>query len=519
MIHTRRLLGVSAAGVVAIGLLLPMEAAVAVSDCVWNDNPTTHTRSLTGDCTVDSTQTVADGWTLDGNAHTITASGSFSGAVFTNAAGSGSTPATMTIGHVTIDASGVSGADVILFDGAKGRVNEVNITGGAPYGVEIKNTGLAATFATTDQVKVDNGTSIHGYQQAAVHVTDGMRFTVLRSTIGNPNTGSGASASGILVDGLAHGAITENQINLSDAEPANASTWRAGVKLDQTLRVEVKRNTFTGNDADFGVSVSNVPAAQKTTAAIDCNLFRRNDTSASDPFGVAIGQWTTNSKTNVQVTNATFQGNWNHNTGVVNGTTVTAGVPNVHDGHCPPSAPTHVLAKGGDGRSKVTWKAAAAPVYAPLTGYRVSAKTAGHPAVVKNVGPNATSALLKGLKNGRTYKVTVSAQSNGGTANGTDKLYPTRLSLSGPRSIRHGGSARLSGTLSSSDPKAHLSKRTIEIWAKPKGGKWAKIGTVKTKGGGHFSRIVKPTRTTTYKAVYGGHPDLASSDKTTVSVH
>jgi hypothetical protein len=358
MIHTRRLLGVSAAGVVAIGLLLPMEAAVAVSDCVWNDNPTTHTRSLTGDCTVDSTQTVADGWTIDGNAHTITASGSFSGAVFTNAAGSGSTPATMTIGHVTIDASGVSGADVILFDGAKGRVNEVNITGGAPYGVEIKNTGLAATFATTDQVKVDNGTSIHGYQQAAVHVTDGMRFTVLRSTIGNP-AGGNDTAPGILVDGGAHGAITENQINLSDAEPANASTWRAGVQISETQRVEVKRNVFSGSDADFGSVSRTSLAAQKTTAAIDCNLFRRNDTSASDPFGVAIGQWTTNSKTNVQVTNATFQGNWNHNTGVVNGTTVTAGVPNVHDGHCPPSAPTHVLAKGGDGRSKVTWKAAA----------------------------------------------------------------------------------------------------------------------------------------------------------------
>ena len=516
MIHTRRLLGVAAAAATVGGLLLPMEAAFAVTTCPISG---TGTISLTGDCTLDQQWVVPDGSTIDGNGHTITATGSsFSGAIITNAAGSGSTPATMTIGHVTIDASGVSGADVILFDGAKGRVNEVNITGGAPYGVEIKNTGLAATFATTDQVKVDNGTSIHGYQQAAVHVTDGMRFTVLRSTIGNP-AGGNDTAPGILVDGLAHGAITENQINLSDAEPANASTWRAGVQISETQRVEVKRNTFTGNDADFGISVSNVLAAQKTTAAIDCNLFRRNDTSASDPFGVAIGQWTTNSKTNVQVTNATFQGNWNHNTGVVTGTTVTAGVPNVHDGHCPPSAPTHVLAKGGDGRSKVTWKAAAAPVYAPLTGYRVSAKAAGHPAVVKNVGPNATSALLKGLKNGRTYKVTVSAQSNGGTANGTDKLYPTRLSLSGPRSIRHGGSARLSGTLSSSDPKAHLSKRTIEIWAKPKGGKWAKIGTVKTKGGGHFSRIVKPTRTTTYKAVYGGHPDLASSDKTTVSVH
>ena len=253
---------------------------------------------------------------------------------------------------------------------------------------------------------------------------------------------------------------------------------------------------------------------------MDCNLFRRTDTSARDPFGVAVARFSPDTKlVNVTLTNTTVEGNWKRTSGTVSGTTVTAGVPNTTNGHCAPSAPGNVSAKGGDGRSKVTWKAASAPgAWAPLTGYKVTAKTAGHPAVVKNVGPTATSAQLTGLKNGHAYKVTVSAENNSGHTNATTKLAATKISLTGPAAVHHGGSAHLSGTLKSSDPKTRVSKRTIEIWAKPKGGKWKKIGTVKTTGGGHFSTTAKPKKTTTYKAVYAGHPGLASSKKKTVAV-
>jgi hypothetical protein len=530
--QTRRFLGVGAAAATVIGLLLPMEAAVAATACVFSDNTTTHSRALTGDCDLSATLDVADGWSIDGNGHTITVDGTgFTGPIIQSASGTGGgAPASMTVGHLNINAVNFGNATGnivgILFDGAKGRVNQVSISGvsqgtlgGQGYGVEIANTA-GATFATIDQVKIDNGTTITGYRQAAVHVTDGMRFTVLRSTIGSPDAPSAEGAAGILVDGLAHGAITENHISLSDAEPASPTAFRAGVKISESLRVEVKRNVFTGNNADFGVSVENPAQAQKTTAAIDCNLFNRSDSSASDTYGVAVAQWGNGSKTNVQLTNATFTGNWKRNSGVVTGTTVSAGPANVHDGHCPPTAPTNVVAKGGDGQSKVVWHAAAAPgPWAPLSGYKVSAKAAGHPAIVKTVGAGATSAKLTGLNNSRTYKVTVTAQSSGGQANGSVKLYPTKVSLSAsPGSIHHGGSAKLSGTLSGRDPNGRFSKRTIEIWAKPKGGHWSKIGTVKTKGGGHFSRIVKPRRTTTYKAVYGGHPGLASHATATVIV-
>lgn len=518
MMPTRHVWGLGAAGAVVVGLLMPMQAAQAEGTCPTSG---TGTISLTADCTLDATWVVPDGSAIDGNGHTITAGpGSYSGAVITNAAGAPGSPATMTIGHLTLDASGVSGVDGIMFDGAKGRVNDVTVTGG-DYGVEIKNTaGSSVTFATTDQVKVDNTSSMSGYRLAGVHVTDDMRFTVLRSTIGNPSTASGDGAAGIFVEGLAHGAVAENHISLSHANPASPTAFRAGVEIFQTQRVEVKRNVFSGGDADFAVSVSNPAQASKTTAAVDCNLFRLTGPSASTPYGVAVGQWqpASQSKTNVLLTNATFEGNWNRNTGTVSGTTVTAGATNVHTSHCPPAAPTHVSATGGDHRSKVTWHAGAALDYAPVTGYAVTAKAPGHPAVKKSVGASATATTLKGLSNKLTYTVSVIAKSSGGQATGTDKLFPTKLSLSAPKAIHRGSKAVLRGTLSTADSTVRVSKRPIQIWAKPKGGKWTEIGIVKTKAGGHFARAVKPKKRTTYRAVYAGNPGLASSHRATVIV-
>ena len=197
------------------------------------------------------------------------------------------------------------------------------------------------------------------------------------------------------------------------------------------------------------------------------------------------------------------------------------GPTNVHDGHCPPSAPTHVVAQGGDRRSKVTWKASVpfVPDYAPVTSYKVSAKAAGHKAVVQNVKAPRTSTVLKGLNNKLNYTVTVTAKSSGGQTGATDKLYATKVSLSAtPGTVHRGGKSTLSGRLTSKDSSVRLSKRSVQIWAKPVGGHWSKIATVQTKGGGNFSKVVKTHRKTTYKAVYLGKPGLAGQHKTTVSV-
>jgi Fibronectin type III domain len=538
--HTRRVLGLTAAAATVIGLLLPMDAAVAATTCVFSDNTTTKTHGLTGDCELTTTGlSVEDGWTIDGNSHTITVAGSgFAGPIIASAPGSaGLAPTSMHVMHLTIQASGFSAAtgrvDGILFDGAKGEVNDVRIsgvsqgtTGDNGYGVEADNS-VGAVFAATDQVKVDNSTTISGYQRAAIYAHGDLKLSVLRAVIGSPDAINGQAVAGVLATEGAHGSIKENHISLSDTEPASASAFGAGVQIVKDgsaspRRVEVKRNVFSGTNADFGISVSNPGQAAKMTAAIDCNLFRRSDSSATDTYGVGVGQWEDTSLTNVQVSDSSFEGNWKHLTGTVSGTTVTAGPANdlrSSASTCVPGAPGHVFAVGGDRRSKVTWAAPTPLDYAPLTGYLVTAEATGHPAVSTTVGANATSATLTGLNNKLTYVVTVTAQSNGGTAAATDRLYPTKISLTAhPGRIHRGDRSILRGVLSSRDPNAHLSKRTVHLWAKPRGGKWSKIGKVRTKSGGHFSLTVKPRKKTVYRAVYSGHPDLASQGRVTVVV-
>jgi hypothetical protein len=538
--HTRRVLGLTAAAATVVGLLIPTQSAVAATACAFSDDATTKTHGLNGDCDVSATLVVEDGWTIDGNGHTIRvdASGGFVGPIIQSTPGTSGAPATrMTVKNLNIAAvnfGSATGDSVgILFDGAMGGVHAVSISGVSQgtvgdngYGVEVDNS-VGADFGATGLVKIDKGTTISGYQRAAIYAHGDLKLSVLRAVIGSPDAINGQAVAGVLATEGAHGSIKENHISLSDTEPASASSFGAGVEIVKDgsaspRRVEVKRNVFSGTDADFGISVSNPGQAAKMTAAIDCNLFLRNDSSATDTYGVGVGQWQDTSLTNVQVSDSSFEGSWKHLTGTVSGTTVTAGPANdlrTSTSTCVPGAPSGVVAAGGDRRSKVTWAAPTPLDYAPLTGYLVTAQATGHPAVSTTVGPNATSATLTGLNNKLTYVVTVTAQSNGGTAAATDRLYPTKISLTAhPGKIHRGDRSILRGVLSSRDPNAHLSKRTVHLWAKPRGGKWSKIGKVRTKSGGHFSLAVKPRKKTVYRAVYSGHPDLASKGRVTVVV-
>jgi hypothetical protein len=431
----------------------------------------------------------------------------------------------MRVVHLTIKAVnfGQASGDVagILYDGAKGLVNDVHISGvsggaGVGYGIEVANTA-GATFQKSERVNIRNGTSISGYGRAGVYVHDGMRFSFFRSTIGSSAAISGAhNVDGIVVADRAHGSIKESRISESDSNPASSSAYGSGVRIVSTRRVEVKRNVFTGPNADFGISVSN-PSGTHTTAAIDCNLFRRKDTSSSDPYGVGVARWT-GRPSKVLVTNSTFWG-WKRATGTVSGGTVTAGPKNVRNGNCPPSAPTHVVARGGNRASRVVWHGAAAPRYAPVTSYRVVAKASGLRAVAKTVKATHTSAWLTGLRNGHTYVVTVTARSNGGHASASDRLYPTKLKLTAkPKRVHRGHRAVLHGRLVSAAPKAHLAKRKVTILAKVKGHHWKKLHTVRVNSKGAFSYAVRPHRKTIYKAVYAGHPDLGSHHRTVVRV-
>ena len=432
MKQTKRVLGVAAAGVTGIGLLLPVQAALAnVGPCASKDDAATQVHSLTADCVLTSTLQVEDGWTIDGNRHTITLASGFTGPVIQNVSGASGQRATMRVVHLSIEAAGASAG--ILFDGARGRVRDVHIQGGPgnDYGVEVENT-VGAVFQATDQVKTDDGTTISGYQQAGVYVSGDLRFTVFRTTIGAPAPVTGQVVAGVLAEGRAHGAVKESRISLSDTEPAAPpNSFSAGVRMEDTGHMEVKRNVFAGTNADFGVSIRSTSPTRQWAAIVDCNLFQRDDASATDSYGIGLGQWAGGNE-RVVLTNSTFQGNWQHETGVVSGTSVTAGPVNtLHQmtNKCSPTAPpSQVLSSGGDRRSKVTWHAAVAPPWLPVTGYQVTAEAAGHPAVSKTVGPTARAAVLTGLKNRLTYIVTVTARTNGQSASARDTRSTQRRS-------------------------------------------------------------------------------------------
>jgi Fibronectin type III domain len=428
MMHNRRVLGVAAAAVTVTGLLLPTEGASATvpASCTATvtENPGTQTYSLSGPCLLTSTWTVEDGWGINGHGNTITASG-ISGAVIQSAHGAGgATPPSLKVSHVTIDAAGASAG--IKFDGAQGRVNDVTIMGGEDYGVEADN-DAGAPFVNPAHVKIDNHTTISGYHKAAIYAHGDLKLDVLRAVIQGPGTISGQHIDGVFMTNGAHGSVKESRIALSDINPASAASFGAGVRVERDSspdvgrRVEVKRNVFKGTNADFGISVSNEFPIKKLTVDASCNLFRRNDseTSANDPYGDAVARWQDSGKTNLLVSNSTFQGDWRHATRTIGTTT---GPPNpIGANNCPPGAPRHLRAHGLSHKIKVTWRRAHAPAWAPLTGYRIKAKTKGHHAIIKRVGPRATRAVLKGLKNNRVFVVTVTAQSNGGKASAKDR--------------------------------------------------------------------------------------------------
>jgi fibronectin type III domain protein len=525
MKHARRVLGGAACAATVAGLLLPMEAAVAeVGPCPGTAVGSTF--ALSDNCVLTQTWQVDANGTIDGNGHTITLAAGFTGtAAIESASGANGAPApSLTVKHLNLEVGGASTG--ILFSGATGGVHQVTITGssGMDTGVDVDNT-VGADFGT-GLVKIDSDTVISGYRVAGVHVQGNAKFGVLRAKIGAPAAGSGPIVSGIWAENGAHGSVKESTIDLSAQNPAGPTSYGVGVRIvgdpASKRRIEVKRNVFTGGDADFGVSVENPGTTWKVTAAVDCNLFRRADSrTTGDAYGLGVAQWTSG-RVNAQVTDSTFEGNWNRATGDITSSGIATGPVNTtrsSSSTCVPNAPTHVAAMGGDRQSKVTWHAPAEQAWAPLVGYTVKAKAVGHPAVSKTVSATATSAVLKGLKNGLNYTVTVTAGSNGGTALATGHLYATKVSLKAkPGRIHRGHATELRGKLTSMDRKAHLKKRHVAIWAKAKGGKWRLVSTVRTKADGSFALKVKPHKLTTYRAFYAGRPDLASGHKTKVVV-
>ncbi|HEX6576079.1 MAG TPA: hypothetical protein VF042_14015, partial [Gemmatimonadaceae bacterium] len=164
------------------------------------------TMTLNGDCVTTSTISIPNGFTLDGDGHSITAmdpaSGHFTGAVITNAGASAN------VINLTVTASGLSdvcdgGTDRlrgIMFDGASGSITGNTVTGvrqglsGCQEGnaIEARNAPFAGETGPIDMhpdvsVTISNNT-VNNYQKNGITVNG----AVVANVTGNIVTGDGS---------------------------------------------------------------------------------------------------------------------------------------------------------------------------------------------------------------------------------------------------------------------------------------------------------------------------------------
>lgn len=521
-----------------------------IGACAATVDNATETDTLTQDCTTASTITVPDGWTIDGAGHTLTAvenaaSPNFPGPVLLSTEGSAQA-ATMNVANLHITTSGFgngnSGGQLagIKYDRAGGSLENVSINGishgnGVQEGIGlwVRNRDASGSYAVPPAtVSIDNVT-VTNYQKAGMVLDGNLGFTLTNSTIGAAAGPDGTPLTSIAANSLqvsraAHGTVSGNHIALNEYNPQpppGDGSDATAVLVYDAKTVTLTDNVISGDNGDVAIDTYNDTLGVLDTHVIaSCNLISRDEQPGdpSDPYGVGVAQWNDGSTpVEVDLSDTTFTG-WAYNTSTITpqsdgSLSFGGGATDQSLGQCPPSAPTGVMAPGGDGQTDVSWNASTAPEYAPLTGYTVTAKDSGGNVVAtQDVDANTTSTHLAGLADGQDYTISVVANGGGGTsAPGTVVLHSTSLLLSAADSqVTYGSGTTLNGTLTSTG--GSTTGRTVTIQSAPSGtGSWSTLGTVTVGAGGSFSKAITPTDNTDYRAVYSGDPDLASTSTTT----
>ncbi len=183
---------------VLVGAIVALAASNVspASTCSFATDATTTTMTLMGDCTTDESIAIPDGWTLDGDGHTITAvdpaGDHFRGGVLENGG------AVAHVRDVTVTASDLAdvcdgGADRlrgILFDGAFGSIVGTTVTGinqGASgcqegNGIEVRNAPFDGTHPNTMDVLIQ-GNVVVDYQKNGITANGDLRAVVRDNTV------------------------------------------------------------------------------------------------------------------------------------------------------------------------------------------------------------------------------------------------------------------------------------------------------------------------------------------------
>jgi hypothetical protein len=171
-----------------------------------------------------------------------------------------------------------------------------------------------------------------------------------------------------------------------------------------------------------------------------------------------------------------------------------------------PGAPTSVAATAGDRTVKVTWAAPSSDGGAPVGFYFVKLNN-GSPVVVDGATRSVT---FSGLTNGTSYTATVTAQNsrgNGSAASATPvtpRYVVTATLARSASAVTYGGAVTLSGKLTRSNGSA-MAGKAVRVYAKTYPATTYRLLTTRTTGStGKWSYSTKPTRYTSYYALFTG---------------
>lgn len=239
----------------------------AATTCTFTISGTT--MSLDGDCTTDATILIPNGFTLDGNGHTITAidppAGHFLGAIVKN----GGTTAHVT--NLVVTASGL--ADVcdpagpvdtrlrgVMFEGASGSITHSTVDGvnqgasGCQEGnsIEVRNAPFDGTHPNTQTVEIAHNV-VTNYQKTGIVANGDVLVSIHHNKVGQSATQANLAANAVQIGFGGGGEIIHNQID--------GNTWccsdtvATAILLYATASgVVVKQNNLSGN-ADVGIYV------------------------------------------------------------------------------------------------------------------------------------------------------------------------------------------------------------------------------------------------------------------------
>ncbi len=245
---------------------------VPTNNCVFDTAGTTMT--LMADCWTTQTIKVPDGYTLNGNGHTITAvdpeGGHFLGAVVQNAG------ASMNVQNLTVTADALANVCDndpnwlvgILLKNASGKVvnnQVVGINQGASgcqegSGILVANVDEGTTFPnyTTDavgMVAVEIARNVvDDYQKRGVAVFGDVNASIHHNRVGDSATQANLAANSVHLDFGATGVVSYNTI-YGNQWLNDANSGSSALLLFETNNVTVRLNTINGA-SDYGIYIT-----------------------------------------------------------------------------------------------------------------------------------------------------------------------------------------------------------------------------------------------------------------------